>query len=167
MQPLLEVLLPLIVGAVLTLVAKEFPRAQDRNRDRARQLLSSAHAFRHACERWLDVRLTAQSTPSTAELRTRQEDLAWQLEHVISRHPCWRWPRRLLEHLQEGPFGPGLTSGWTRLRPEERRARHAETHRALDEFVRHTARLAARMEHPLLSRREMRSEPVWTRHPRA
>lgn len=167
MRSLLAVLLPLIVGAVLTLAATELPRAQDRNRERARGLLLAAHDFRHACEEWLDLRLTAHSTPSTWELRARQEDLAWQLEHVISRHPCWRWPRRLLEHLQDGPFGAGLTSGWTRLSPAERRIRHDTTHRALDEFVRHTTRLAARMEHPLLSRREMRSEPVWTRHPDA
>lgn len=109
----LNVLLPVVVGAMLAWLTAEWRDTTTRNRSSADALRSSARTFLHACDDFVRdwTGTTGNTRPSDQQLHESRRELAVQLRHVETLRPRWTEPRRLEDALYTH-FGDDLTRHW-------------------------------------------------------
>jgi hypothetical protein len=162
LQAMLNVLLPVIAGAVLTLLTTTWRDETSRGRLLADDLRSAATGFAGAVEEylggWTDPGATGR--PSGQDVRDRRAELAARLRTVCVLHSRWKAPRRLQRELTGNQLGDALVQGWTTIRDDERSRRAAALHDELSWMDTTISQVAHALERPWRPHREMRrAEP--------
>jgi hypothetical protein len=150
-QQVLDVLLPVVAGALLTLAADDVKQASDRRWAQADELRTNWAAFEGSVLSYVKLRLNPPSTglPSLAELDGNRRALQGTLRKIFSQHrksPTIRGLRSLLS----GSLGSTLSEGWGRSGDpdvnKKRRDRENEVRDCLDNFGADLEKVAATLE---------------------
>jgi hypothetical protein len=149
--PLLTVLLPLLIGALLTLLTTEWREVRADGRRRADALRAAADAFgaatRTYLRRWQDGR------PDEEPVRVARLELSARLREVATMHPSWTGPRYLRKTVLAGDLGDAMGRGWV---DRDRTERAVELEAQLDDLLRRVDAVAGAMARPGWPRRAMR-----------
>ncbi|MGP4020769.1 hypothetical protein [Saccharopolyspora sp. 5N708] len=121
LQAVWNVLLPVLAGAVLTLLTTTWRDETSRGRLLADDLRSAAAAFTKAVEEYLSgwTDPSAPGRPADKDVRDRRAELDARLRTVCVLHSRWRAPRRLRRQLTGNRFGDEIVQGWTTNRDEQ------------------------------------------------
>lgn len=112
-QAVLDILLPVLAGALLTLAADDFKQASDRRWAEADELRADGEAFTSAVQSYLRERqnVLAESLPSTSDLDAKRRALVATLRKIRSQHRKSPTIRSLQDKL-DGKLGPSITENW-------------------------------------------------------
>jgi hypothetical protein len=161
LQAMWSVLLPVLAGAVLTLLTTTWRDETSRGRLLADDLRSSAAGFAKAVEEYLSdwTERSGTNVPAEKDMRDRRAELDARLRTVCVLHPRWQSPRRLRQQLTGNRLGDGIVQGWTRIR-DERIQRAATLHEELSQLDNEITQVAHALERPWRPHRDMRrAEP--------
>lgn len=152
----LNVLLPVIVGALLAWLPAERRDATARNRSSADALRSAARAFVHACDNFVRgwTGTTGAARPPDHQVNETRRDLAAQLRHVQTLRPRWTEPRRLEEALFTH-LGADLARHWSSQDQATRQDRAEQVSLQVRELDASVDRVAYAIERSFLSDRAM------------
>jgi hypothetical protein len=151
--PLLTVLLPLLIGALLTLFTTEWRDVRGDGRRRADALRAAADAFGAATRRYLRGWQDGDGRPDEEPVRATRLELSARLREVATMHPSWSWPRYLRRTVLAGVLGDGMGKDWV---GRDRIARVAELEAALDDLLVRVDAVAGALARPGWPRRAMR-----------
>ncbi|MCI2418127.1 hypothetical protein MOQ72_11880 [Saccharopolyspora sp. K220] len=160
-QALWNVLLPVVAGAVLTLLTTTWRDETSRGRLLADDLRTAATAFTSAAKEYLGG-WTEPGAPRPAEqdVRDRRAELAARLRTVRVLHSRWRAPREAQQQLTGNRLGDEIVQGWTTIRDDERTQRAATLHDELSQLDTTINQIAHALERPWRPHRRMRrAEP--------
>jgi hypothetical protein len=119
---ILGVLLPVIAGALLTMLAGDFRQASDRRWSQADELRTSWQALAAVITAYAEERRTAHAggvQPPT-EVNDRRREFLANLRKVNARHRGSPTINDLRTELTSGSLGPGFADSWGGSTPEER-----------------------------------------------
>lgn len=121
-QSVLDILLPVIAGALLTLAADDVRREGDRRWAEADELRAAWVAFRAAAQSYVKERMKPLTTslPPTTELDARRGDLDAVLGKIRFQHRKSPTIRSLQDKLNDD-LGRSITANWDR---KDSRAKH-------------------------------------------
>ncbi len=138
LRSILSVLLPVVVGAVLTgvttMMLTSWKDAGTRRRSLAGTLRSAVLAFHQATETYLGA-WTGDGDPTSAQesVRTRRFELISAARRVADEYHRWQLPRDLQDLVSGDELGEGLAVGWHGANDRQRGERavlvRAELHR--------------------------------------
>ncbi|GAA4843400.1 hypothetical protein [Saccharopolyspora rosea] len=160
---MVNVLLPVLVGAVLTLLTTTWRDEISRGRLLADDLRASAAKFHGAVKDYLAAR-TAHSTsgkPSARAVDEGRDELGARLRTVCVLRSRWRRPRDLRSVLSGNRLGEPIVEGWTELGDEQRAERARALRDLVSEVDEQVGRVAHALEHPWRPHRDMhRARPL-------
>ncbi|MFD0427249.1 hypothetical protein ACFQ60_01145 [Streptomyces zhihengii] len=111
---LLSWLLPLVVGALLTMGAAEIRSARDRGLANANGIRTATAAFRDAVSayaaEWAET--TVGARPSPVEVDTTRRHLVAVLRRATAGRSNWRFVERLVSDLDSPRYRAELKEGW-------------------------------------------------------
>lgn len=113
LQAVLDILLPVIAGALLTMAADDFRQASDRRWAEADELRTDWEAFESAVQSYVREwqRVLAESRPASSDLDAKRTALAATLRKIHSHHRKSPTIRTLQNKLADG-LGPSIADGW-------------------------------------------------------
>ncbi|MBF8193110.1 hypothetical protein ITP53_47070 [Nonomuraea sp. K274] len=159
LDALLAVLLPVALGAGLTLVTAEWRSARDLGRLRADGVRTAAHAFVEAARdyagAWVGLKY-GDASPRDDLLGRLRGELDGQLRRVEVVRRGWRAVGRLRATLDSGPLGASLSEGWQDASPA-RAERERRLEAVLAEFDADCERVAHGLERPGRRHPELRA----------
>lgn len=159
----LNVLLPVAVGAVLTLLTTLLTTgwrdAITRGRQQADELRSAARAFVRAVETLIQAWTGASGVgrPSEEEVRVCRGELAAQLRRVVVEHPRWSVAERLRTELSTGSLGEGMMRYWAGKEGTELERRAGGLEAELQRLENDLSNITYALEHPGRPHRALRA----------
>jgi len=108
-----SILLPVIAGALITLLVDDVKQASDRRWVQADQLRADWKAFDRAVTSYTERQVDRPAgIPGTTEVDDRRQDLITNLRKIQSQHRNSPTIGNLKDTLTTGNLGSAITSGW-------------------------------------------------------
>ena len=125
LQSTLNILLPVIVGAILALLTTQWTGNRQRRRLEAAEVRTSFTAFAHSLTDYATAwsAPTILTPPTTQELDQRRRDLVTILRRIVALHRSARFAGTLLQDLDSDKYRTQLENGWSTNDPPSRRKR--------------------------------------------
>ena len=158
------VLLPVLVGALITWLTTGWRDSTARWRQQADALRAANRTFGRTSQtyvrQWIDP---TQNRPTDQYLRDSRHELIAELHEVAAARPRWTVPPRLLRLLSDGPLGDQLARTWPGMEGEPLASAAHEVQAQLSALDITINRVARALEQPGRRHRAMRApEPTST-----
>jgi len=153
LKSLLDILLPVAAGALLTLAIDDLHTASDRGWAKADELRSSWRSFARSVTDYIQNRLKASQygVPASRAVDERRNDLAANLRDIYARHRRSGRIKGLRDQIDEGTLGYHMALDWAIGDDEQSKAsrenRAAGIRTALEEAEISLEKVAHAMEH--------------------
>lgn len=165
----LNVLLPVVIGAILAWLTGEWRAKAVTARLEADTLRSAARGYANVCNAYIRdwTGPAGQGRPDAEPVRARRDDLDAQLRRAGVLHPRWRAPKalrgsltELTRHTLREDLADTLPRGWVDLTADERQHYALVLRSELDQFDASAEQVAEALERPWRMHRSMRKIPA-------
>lgn len=112
LQPLLDILLPVIAGALLTMAADDLKQAADRRWAQGDELRADWRGFEDAVDSWMAEAAENRGLPDTSDIESKQRTLEATLRKIQSQHRGSSNIRELCDSYKKLGASLSLTDGW-------------------------------------------------------
>jgi hypothetical protein len=155
--PVWTVLLPVLVGALITWLTTEWRDSIARWRQQANALRAANRKFARTSQtyirQWIDL---TQNRPPDQYLRDSRHELIAELHEVAAARPRWTVPPQLLHLLSDGPLGDQLAHTWPGMEDQSLASAAHEVQAQLSALDITINRVARALEQPARRHRAMR-----------